>query len=255
VNQLEDNLSALGYGGFAVDDDFTAGTAGAVRVWQSDLGLPATGTVELGQVVFTPGPARIAAHTARVGTRTGEGGEAVLSYTGATRLVTVPLKVADQTLAVPGAKVSITIPGGKSVDGTIANVGTVATAPQQPSATPEPGGSAATAPQQASGTPGQSGAPTAAATVAVTVEIADQQALGTLDAAPVDVDFASQSREGVLAVPVAALLALPKGGYGVEIVEDRTTRIAAVKTGLFAAGRVEISGSGIEAGMKVGVPK
>jgi len=59
----------------------------------------------------------------------------------------------------------------------------------------------------------------------------------------------------VLAVPVAALLALPEGGFGVEIVEGNTTRIVAVKTGMFAAGRVEVSGEGIAEGMKVGVPK
>ncbi len=69
-----------------------------------------------------------------------------------------------------------------------------------------------------------------------------------------DVDFVSQERKGVLAVPVAALLALPRGGYGVQIVQGGTTRIVAVKTGMFAAGRVEISGDGIAQGVTVGVP-
>ena len=239
VRQLEENLSALGYTGFTVDDNFTAGTAAAVREWQTKLGLAATGTVERGQVVFTPGPVRIAKHVARVGTANGraDGGERVLSYTGTTRLVTVELKVADQALAAEGGKVTVKIPGGRSVDGTIAKVGTVAAAPQQ-----------------ATGTPGQSGPTTPDARIPVTV-VADQQALGRLEAAPVDVDFVSQKREGVLAVPVAALLALPGGGYGVEVVEGRSTRIVEVKTGLFAAGRVEISGGGIEDGMKVGVPR
>jgi len=124
------------------------------------------------------------------------------------------------------------------VDGTITKLGTVAKAEE---GTGAPSGQSAPAP--------------ADARIAVTVEIVDQQALGTLEAAPVDVDFVSQKREGVLAVPVAALLALPEGGYGVEVVEGGTTRIVAVKTGLFAAGRVEINGDGIEEGMKVGMPK
>lgn len=240
VRQLEENLSALDYTGFTVDDNFTAGTAAAVREWQTKLGLAATGTVERGQVVFTPGPVRIAKHAARVGTTNGraDGGGTVLSYTSTTRLVTVELKVADQALAAEGGKVTVKIPGGRSVDGTIAKIGTVAAAPQQPT-----------------GTPGQSGPTTPDARIPVTVEIADQQALGRLEAAPVDVDFVSQKREGVLAVPVAALLALPGGGYGVEVVESRSTRIVEVKTGLFAAGRVEINGDGIEEGMKVGVPR
>jgi len=239
VRQLEDNLAALGYTGFTVDDVFTTGTAAAVRVWQTSLGLAVTGTVERGQIVFTPGPVRIAEHSARVGaTLRGGGGEAVLSYTGTTRLVTVQVTVADQALAVEGGKVTVTLPGGKSVAGTIAKVGTVAAAPEQ-----------------AAPTPARSGSTASAARIPVTVALADQQALGTLEAAPVDVAFVSQAREGVLAVPVAALLALPKGGYGVEVVDGRSTRIVAVQTGLFAAGRVEVSGGGIAAGMKVGMPR
>jgi peptidoglycan hydrolase-like protein with peptidoglycan-binding domain len=241
VKQLEENLSGLGYTGFTVDDSFTVGTAAAVRAWQIKLGLPATGAVELGQVVFTPGPVRVAAQIARVGAPAGrgEGAATVLSYTDTTRLVTVDLKVADQALAAQGGKVTVTIPGGKRVKGTITKVGTVAKAQDQGTEVPS----------------GQNAAPAADARIAVTVDIADQQALGTLEAAPVDVDFVSQRREGVLTVPVAALLALSDGGYGVEIVEGSTTRIVAVKTGLFAAGRVEIDGGGIAEGMKVGVPK
>src|SRR5262249_28959630 len=130
------------------------------------------------------------------------------------------------------------IPGGKTVGGTVAAVGTVAAAPPPAAGASSQGGSAASDVR-----------------IPVTVELADQQALGTLDAAPVDVDLVSRKREGVLAVPVAALLALPEGGYGVEVVAGRSTRIVAVQTGLFASGRVEIIGSGIEAGMKVGVPR
>src|SRR6266498_3794560 len=55
VKQLEENLSGLGYKGFTVDDKFTASTTAAVRAWQTNLGLPVTGTVGPGQVVFTPG--------------------------------------------------------------------------------------------------------------------------------------------------------------------------------------------------------
>src|SRR6266542_1614473 len=241
VKQLEENLSGLGYTGFTVDNDFTAGTAVAVRDWQTRLGVAVTGAVEPGQVVFTPGAVRVAAHTARIGATVGRGeggGATVLSYTGTTRLVIVDLKVADQALAAAGGKVTVTIPGGKRVNGTITKVGTVATVQDQAT----------------KGPPGD-GAPVAAdARIAVTVDIADQQALGTLEAAPADVDFVSQKREGVLTVPVAALLALPEGGYGVEVVEGSTTRVVAVKPGLFAAGRVEINGDGIEEGMKVGMP-
>ena len=107
VQQLENNLAELGYTGFTVDDTYTSATATAVRTWQADLGLPQTGTVEPGQVVFTPGTVRIAEHTARVGDVLGGGAASVLTYTGTTKLVTVDLKVADQALAVAGRTVTV----------------------------------------------------------------------------------------------------------------------------------------------------
>jgi hypothetical protein len=224
-----------------------------VRRWQADLGLPETGAVEPGQLVVTPGAVRVAERAARVGDRVGgdraggdTGGASVLSYTGTTRLVTVELDVADLALAVKGRTVTVTVPGRGPVKGRIARVGAVATAPEQTGNAPA---------AEASSAPGGSSPTAADARIEVTVTIADQKALGSLDAAPVDVDFVSQERKGVLAVPVAALLALPEGGYGVQVVQGGATRIVAVKTGMFAAGRVEISGAGIAAGVTVGVPK
>lgn len=219
VRQLQENLAELGYTGFTVDGTYTSTTAEAVRAWQADLGLPETGTVGPGQVVFTPGAVRIAEHSARVGDAIR--GAPVLSYTGTTRLVTVALRVADQALAVEGREVTVTVPGLGTVAGEIARVGTVI----------------------------RDG------TIEVTVTIADQETLGALDAAPVDVDFVSEEREDVLAVPVAALLALAEGGYGVEVVDGDTTRIVPVTIGMFAAGRVEVSGEGIAEGTRVGVPR
>lgn len=249
VNQFEENLSRLGYTGFTVDDTYTAATAQAARRWQADLGLPKTGTVEPGQLVVTPGAVRVAEHTARVGDQIGGdtgGGASVLSYTGTTRLITVELAVADLALAAKGRTVTVTVPGRGPVRGTIAQVGTVATAPEQTSSSPG---------EQASNAPGGSSPAAADARIQVTVTIAEQNKLGSLDGGPVDVDFVSQQRKGVLAVPVAALLALPNGGYGVQIVQGGATRIVAVKTGMFAAGRVQISGAGIAEGVTVGVPK
>jgi membrane fusion protein, multidrug efflux system len=249
ARQLEENLSRLGYSGFTVDDTYTAATAQAVRRWQADLGLTQTGAVEPGQLVVTPGAVRVAERTARVGDLIGggrEGGASVLSYTGTARLVTVQLEVADQALAAKGRTVRLTVPGLRPVNGRIAQVGTVATAP-------EPTGNAPG--DQTGNAPDGSSSTAADARIQVTVTIADQKKLGSLDAAPVDVDFASEARKDVLAVPVAALLALADGGYGVQIVQGGATRIVAVKTGMFAAGRVEVSGDGIAEGVTVGMPK
>jgi peptidoglycan hydrolase-like protein with peptidoglycan-binding domain len=248
VQQLERNLKALGYRGFTVDDTYSWSTAAAVRRWQADLDLVETGAGEPGQVVFTPGPVRIAAHTARVGDSIGGGpgegwgGSPVLSYSGTSRLVTVELEVLDQALAREGRTVTVTVPGVGALNGRISSVGTVVTA----SAATSDGANAASE---------AAGAAASDPVLEVSVTIANQKALGSLDAAPVDVDFVSAERKGVLAVPVAALLALAQDGFGVELVEGETTRIVPVKTGMFAAGRVEISGTGIRAGATVGVAK
>jgi hypothetical protein len=206
-------------------------------MWQARLGLPATGTVEVGQVVFTSGPIRIAEHTARVGDVI-DGGSSVLSYTGTAKLVVIDLEVADRPLAVRGRSATVTMPVVGAVEGKISGIGTVASAPSNQSGAPDATGS---------------GAP--AATIQVTVTIADQKALGSLDAAPVDVDLVSDERKDVLAVPVAALLALTNGGFGVEVADGDRTRIIPVKTGMFASGLVQVSGSGIAESVTVGVPK
>ena len=245
VKQFEENLSKLGDAGFTLDGTYTAATAQATRRWQAGLGLPKTGMLQPGQVVVTPGAVRVAEHTARVGDRVG-GGASVVSYTGTTRLVTVGLVVSDRPLAMKGRPVTVRIPGQGPVTGRIARVGTVATAPEQTNDAPG---------DQASNTPAGTSSTAADARVQVTVTIADQRALGSLDAAPVEVDFVSQARKDVLVVPVAALLALPNGGYGVQVVAGGATRIVAVRTGMFAAGRVEVSGDGIAEGVTVGVPK
>ena len=221
VWQLQENLVELGYAGFALDGNYTQATATAVLAWQADLGLAQTGMVEPAQVVFTSGPARIAAQMAQVGDPLGDDTPLILTYTGSTRLVTMALNVAEQAFAVVGSAVTVTLPDERTVAGVIAEVGTVVT-------------------EEA---------------FAVTVTIADQAALGALAAAPVDVDFVSAMRADVLAVPVAALLALAEGSYGVELVEGNSTRIVAVKIGMFADGQVEVSGEAIAEGMLVGVPR
>jgi multidrug efflux system membrane fusion protein len=237
VRQLQKNLAALGYSDFTIDGIYNSATGAAVSAWQTDLGLPATGSIELGQVVFIAGPARIAEHSGRVGDLA-ERGAPVLSYTGTTRLVTVDLPLADQALAVGGRTVTVTVPGAGPLEGEISGVGTVAAAQDEAGAAEGAGSSAASD-----------------ARIEVTVTIADQAELGSLDATPGDVDFVSQERKDVLAVPVAALLALADGGFGLEVVEGDTTQIVPVTTGMFAAGRVEVSGEGIAEGMRVGIPK
>ncbi|MFI1334053.1 efflux RND transporter periplasmic adaptor subunit [Streptomyces sp. NPDC020845] len=232
VRQLEKNLSALGYTGFTVDDEYTDTTADAVREWQEDLGLAETGAVELGSVVFAPDAVRVDSVAARKGDTVGPGGK-VLSYTGTEQAVTVELDPADQRLAKKGREVEVELPDDRTVKGTVQDVATVIE-------------------------PGNGQGEEAKTKVEVVVGFKDETGRKAADAyalAAVHVDFTSETRKDVLTVPVGALLALAEGGFGVEVVHGSTSEYVPVTTGLFADGRVEISGKGLAEGMKVGVPK
>ena len=231
VKQFEQNLRVLGYSGFTVDDEYSASTADAVQEWQDDLGLDETGAVEPGRIAYAAGAVRIDGHEKEVGDTT-QPGAAVLTYTGTSRLVTVDLDVNDQRLAKKDAKVDVTLPDNTRVDGKITAVETVIQTPSSGGGDSEP-----------------------ETKVEVTIAVSDPKPLAGLDQASVKVNFTASQRADVLTVPVAALMALSEGGYGVQVVEGSTTRIIAVQTGLFADGRVEVSGDGVTEGMTVGVPK
>jgi hypothetical protein len=76
----------------------------------------------------------------------------------------------------------------------------------------------------------------------------------TLDQAPVNVNITTQRADGVLAVPVNALLALQGGGYGVEVVSGSSHQLVGVTTGLYSNTLVQVSGTGITTGTQVEVP-
>jgi hypothetical protein len=59
----------------------------------------------------------------------------------------------------------------------------------------------------------------------------------------------------VLAVPVTALVALAEGGYGVEVVDSRGSRLVGVEIGMFsdADDLVEVTGD-LDEGDEVVVP-
>ncbi|MFI6579199.1 peptidoglycan-binding protein [Nocardiopsis sp. NPDC050513] len=229
VEQLEANLSALGYDGFDVDGEYTWYTQLAVLEWQEDTGAEETGDVSRPEVVFVPGEGRVEEVAADVGTATAPGTE-VLTVSGGDQIATLEADVSDLAHMANGDEVSVVLPGGEGVTGTITSVSVVADPDAQENS---------------------SGSEDSVAEVEVTLaEEVDASLLG----GPVDVVLAVADAEDVLSVPVSALLALAEGGYGLEVVaDDRTTSIVPVETGLYADGRVEVSGEGIEEGTVVGV--
>jgi peptidoglycan hydrolase-like protein with peptidoglycan-binding domain len=223
VRQIERNLRALGYAGFTADDLWTPETTKAVKRWQHNHDLPETGTIAVGQVVFAPAAVRVAGHTVRPGASAA--GE-LMTVTGTDPVVVAELEPGTDGWARPGVRVTVQAPGGPALTGEVSSTGIAASGSSEEE-------------------PGQ--------VKQVTVSVRDPDRLGRTADAPVQVRHVVSQRKGVLTVPVAALLALAEGGYGVEVVEPAGTRVVAVELGLVSDGQVEVKGD-VEDGMTVGMP-
>ena len=246
VGQLTRDLIALGYGdGLSQSDNYSSATAAAVGRWQHASGLRATGEIPLGGGFFEPGPIRVASVMPSPGMPVSGG--TVLTATSLTPVVTVDLDVSEEYLVKPGDAVTVVLPDGTTtVGGHIETVGTVATCPGGSGTGAGGGGNS---PCESGGS-GDAPAPT----VTVTIALDGTPPGASLDLAPVNVNITTQTVDNVLAVPVNALLALAGGGYGVDVVTGRTSRLAGVTTGMYSNTLVQVSGSGITVGTRVEVP-
>ncbi|MFI9780409.1 peptidoglycan-binding protein [Streptomyces sp. NPDC051956] len=234
VLELERNLSALGYGdGMTVDRSFTWATAKAVRDLQKDQGMPRTGALAAGDVVVQPGAIRVNKPQAVLGA---VAGGAAYHATGTERRVTVKLPVSQQNIAKKSARVRVTLPGGKTVNGRVSSVSAMATAGTTNSQS-------------------QTGEGTANATFQVTIALDKSADTGDLAGSPVTAGFTSNELKNVLTVPVNALLASSEGNYSVNVVNAAgTVRSVPVKLGVFDGDNVQVTGD-LTVGMKVQVPR
>jgi hypothetical protein len=227
VRELLDNLRAFGYRVDGKSGKFTADTEAAVKRWQKANGMDETGFLDVGDAVVLPSAIRIESVKAQPGA---PAAAELFGYTGVGKSVTVQIDPAQIDVAAvkPGAKVTLVLPGGTQSTGTVS-----ALAPASQGQGQDQGGE--------TGTPKQT----------ATIAIDDQDAAATVDSGQVQVKLAGQSRTGVLAVPVTALLALGEGGYAVQVAERGGTRLVAVRTGMFAGDLVEVSGTGLAEGLRV----
>jgi peptidoglycan hydrolase-like protein with peptidoglycan-binding domain len=234
VAELNANLDALGYGQALTGDAFSAGTAAAIRAFQSAHGMSVTGELPLGSVVFEPGPVRVTSVTPTIGQAVMPG--PVLGITSTARQVKIALNAAEQASVKVGDQVTITLPDNQTTPGRITYVSSVATSP---ASSGRSGGEEESAP-----------------TIEVDATPTDPAATGHLDQAPVNVSITTESVQDALAVPIDALLALAGGGYAIEVAEGHVHRLEAVSLGLFddAEGVVQVSGQGLSAGQRVVVP-
>ncbi len=252
VGQLTHDLIALGYGaGLTQSDHYSSATAAAVERWQTALGLPATGTVLLGEVVFEPGPIRVT-----VGHSFGRPGR------GRRQRPRRHQHHADRHRR-PGGDPGVPAQAGRPGHRRAARrrhhrrrrwSNRSATWPSaRAAAAPAPAARRRdTADQTPCSSSGSGSSSTPTVTVTITLDTTPPGA--TLDQAPVNVNITTQRADNVLAVPVNALLALQGGGYGVEVVAGGVDRLVGVTTGLYSNTLVQISGAGITAGTLVEVP-
>ena len=234
VTELERNLIALGYASGLLTspgDVWTPGTTAAVERWQHAAGLPVTGQIDLGRVLFLPGPVRTGAAAVAAGDPASPG-QAPYQVTTDHRVVTVPLNPVSAPRVTRGEQVTVILPAGVSARARVTAIGP-----------PAPSGS---------GTATTSGSSAPAATTVLTVTPAHPRRTGTASGVPVQVSLTTHVASGVLAVPVSALLALAGGGYGLEVMEPSGAhRLVGVRTGVFAGSLVQVSGPGIAAGTAV----
>jgi hypothetical protein len=236
VAELNKDLRALGYASAPAGDTFTAGTVAAVDAFQAHVGVPETGNLALGQVVFLPSSARVTAVSAVLGTDA-QPGATVLTASSTTRQVAIALDANLQSDVKVGDPVTITLPNQSTTPGVVSYVGTVATVPSNSGNT--------------------HGTHSSTPTITVDVTPTDPLSIAALDQAPVSVSITNASVHHALVVPVDALLALESGGYALEAVPAHGPHyLVPVSTGLFddAEGLVQVTGSEIHPGMRVVVP-
>ena len=237
VEQLERGLAALGYEPGTVDEEFTYLTAAAVSAWQEDLGLKATGDVELGRVAFLRGPQRVTKLEATLGERLGGGGGSgeesepgstpVLRTSSTRRVVRVELDANQQSIAHRGQRVRVILPGGAEAPGEVRELAAVeASAEGESGAAEEPG-------------------------VEATISLAGKRRVPALDGASVNVRFTQRVRKNVLSVPLTALTAIGGERFAVYVRENGTRLRIVVSPGLAADGYVEVEGKGLRPGMSV----
>ncbi|MDR6317040.1 efflux RND transporter periplasmic adaptor subunit [Actinoplanes couchii] len=214
VAQVRRNLTALGYRTRSSRPDVSdSGLLDALARWRKDHKLPGTGLAP-GQVVILSGPGRVSAVTAAPGDPV-DG--PILSITGTDPVVSVPMSPADAAGLSIGTEVTVTSPDGAEVPGEVS-----ASSDSSDAASDEAG--------------------------KVTVVVRTEKPIAGYAGSAAQVHITTIAREGVLAVPVGALVALAEGGYALQLADGS---LVAAQTGAFAGGMVQVSGDGITEGLSV----
>lgn len=227
VAQLEQALADLGFDAgdtLIVDDTFTTETRTAIIEFQIAVGQKPDGVVNLGEIVFSPGPIRISDLLAAVGSNLNQG-EPVIAISSAEQVVRMDLPAADQQLLDIGDPVTVVLADFTDTPATVVSIAATASVTNDGDTAFE-----------------------------TTIALDDPAAAGSLDEAPVTVDVIGDSVTDVMAIPVTALIALNEGGYAVELDTAGGYQLVAVEPGFYADGLVAITSNSVAVGDTVTLP-
>jgi peptidoglycan hydrolase-like protein with peptidoglycan-binding domain len=233
VAELQANLVALAVGGtpgLRTDGTFDSATTAAVKRWQAANRLEATGVVRLGDVVVLPAAARVTAVQVAIGGAV-QPGNPMLDVASVDEVVKLEVDPALASRVHVDDPIRFSAPDGGDIAGTIVSV-------SAPVLSDEGSGD---------GPPGR-------LVLQVVAAADDPSAIAALDAAVLQSAVTTGTAEDVLAVPVAALVVLGDGAFGVEVASGGSTHFVRVTPGIYDRTMVEIDADGLAEGDQVVVP-
>jgi peptidoglycan hydrolase-like protein with peptidoglycan-binding domain len=233
VAELQSNLVALAVGGtpgLRTDGTFDSATTLAVKRWQTANHLQATGIVRLGDVVVLPAAVRVTAVHVAMGAAV-QPGNSMLDVASVDEVIKLEVDPALASRVHVDDPIRFSAPDGGDIAGTIVSV-------SAPVLSDEGSGN---------GPPGR-------LVLQVVAAPNDPSLIAALDAAVLQAAVTTGTAEDVLAVPVAALVVLGDGAFGVEVASGGSTHFVPVTPGIYDRTMVEIDAGGLAEGDQVVVP-
>lgn len=247
VKQLAEALNTLplmkGYDPLPTSGDYTYSVQAAVSRLLVARGMPASTTLQQGQVFFAPGAVVVGPAVATLGASVTAGTQ-VMQLSLQSRQIVVPLQGsgAGQVQVGQSAKISFTSGSTAPIRATVTAV--------EPATSGAPGGASGSGPAGPQGGGSQS-----ASLQAVLSPAGDAQLPAGTPSVTATIVIAQQSN--VLLVPIAALVATSNTSYAIEIRQTgKDPSLVPVTVSGYddSSGEAAVSGSGVEAGEMVAVP-
>jgi multidrug efflux system membrane fusion protein len=233
VAELQENLVELGHGGtpaIRTDGTFDHATTLAVQRWQTASHVASNGVVRIGDAVVLPAAVRVSAAHVAIGGGAQPGGP-LLEVASVDEVVKIHVDPGLAPSVHVGDPIRFSSPDGSDIPGTVVSVGTPTA-----STSDSPNG------------------PAGLLEVEVVAAADDPTTLSALDGLMLTADVTTGTAPDALAVPVAALVVLGDGSFGIEVASAGTTHFVRVTPGIYDRTMVEIVADGVAPDDQVVVP-